>query len=803
MRPIRLKLEGFAGIASGRGKPVIELNLDSIKDSNIVAFAGPNGAGKTTVMDNLHPYRVMPSTPTPFSFYDHLVKGVDGLKELDWEHEGVTYRSVVRMKASGKTKKQEAYLFQNLGGEFKPYQDDTGLTSDGKLDTYDRAVETVMGKPEVFFSTQFSAQGKMPISTMSAGEVKTLMASMLNMGDLRALASKASDVVKGLKPHLAGLQSQAVPLEQKKSAAIGTQLKLAEVHTAIVLAGSKLEDAKTLSREKLSAYSSLKVLADQQEQVIAQRSALLGQIESVAVENAKQLSEFIRKQAADAFQVQTQVDSSKQAVRVAEGAVANAKSKTDEANALVKRESEVIRAASERQALVEQLSGLRLKADNLFLDVNRMNELQSAVSSLKEAFAADRAGGVNLKAVIEAAQLTASLIKEVPCSGHAFAGSCPLLAQARDAETGLKNQTVQLQGFRDRCGTSKAKLETSSLELDRLVEADKQCRSLQILISAVEVKIANAKVLMADGPRIELAKQSLPGLIDALAAAKQDAATASASLALATSAETLLKSSQDEAKLAFKVLLNNEVARLQLALSKLPAIVGDADLATSHHAVAVADRSVNMIESNREILRDQLRDLQASLVGLENVDDQLAALAAQGDAISQEIAHWTLLNRALGNDGIIAMSIDDAGPSISALCNSLLEDCYGGRFVVRLSTQGETATGVLKESFLIHVEDTLRGEQKLLDYMSGGEKVWINECLVRAMALYMAQASGSKFKTLFNDESDGPLDPERKRQFMAMKRAVLERGGYDREYLITQTPELLELCDEVIDVAQL
>ena len=111
MRPIRLKLEGFAGIASGRGKPVIEINLDNIKDASVVAFAGPNGAGKTTVMDNLHPYRVMPSrasapNPNSFSFYDQLVEGVDGLKELDWEHEGVAYRSVIRMKAAGKTKKQ-------------------------------------------------------------------------------------------------------------------------------------------------------------------------------------------------------------------------------------------------------------------------------------------------------------------------------------------------------------------------------------------------------------------------------------------------------------------------------------------------------------------------------------------------------------------------------------------------------------------------------------------------------------------------------------------------------------------------
>lgn len=808
MRPIRLKLEGFAGIASGRGKPVIEINLDNIKDASVVAFAGPNGAGKTTVMDNLHPYRVMPSrasapNPNSFSFYDQLVEGVDGLKELDWEHEGVAYRSVIRMKAAGKTKKQEAYLFQQRDGEFKPYQDDTGLSSDGKADTYDRAVEAVIGKPEVFFSTQFSAQGKLPISTMSAGEVKTLMASMLNMGDLRALATKATDVVKGLKPHLSSLQAQAVPLEQKKASAIGLENKCAEIQAAILIAGARLELEKSSAREKLSKYTALEVLSGQQEQVKAQRSALAGQLASVVEENAKQLTTFVAKQSVDALQVQTQLAASKQAVRVAESAVASAKSKVDEAQTLIKRETGVAAAKREREILTGKLSASRLEADNLFLDANRLSELQSAVASLRDAFTTNRAGGLNLKAIIDAAKVTASLINEVPCRGHSFAGSCQLLAQARSAESGLATQVVQLEGFRDRCSTSKAKLESSSSELDRLVESDKKSRALAVQISALEVGIANAKALMADAPRIELAKVTLPELNQVLAGSQLDLSAAKATLELATTAERVLKTVQGEAVQSFQGLLNNEVSRIQLALTNIPAIVGDGDLKTSGQEVALADQAVALIEANREGLRDQLRDIQSSLTGLDDINDQLAHMAASGDAISQEIAHWTLLNRALGNDGIIAMSIDDAGPSISALCNSLLEDCYGGRFVVRISTQAATATGVLKESFLIHVEDTLRGEQKLLDDMSGGEKVWINECLVRAMALYMTQASGSKFKTLFSDESDGPLDPERKRQFMTMKRAVLERGGYDREYLITQTPELLAMCDAVIDVAQL
>ena len=71
--------------------------------------------------------------------------------------------------------------------------------------------------------------------------------------------------------------------------------------------------------------------------------------------------------------------------------------------------------------------------------------------------------------------------------------------------------------------------------------------------------------------------------------------------------------------------------------------------------------------------------------------------------------------------------------------------------------------------------------------MSGGERTFIDACLTRAIALYLAQNTGRRFDTLFSDEADGPLDPEHKRMFMAMKREVLRLGGYRQEFFITQT----------------
>ena len=98
------------------------------------------------------------------------------------------------------------------------------------------------------------------------------------------------------------------------------------------------------------------------------------------------------------------------------------------------------------------------------------------------------------------------------------------------------------------------------------------------------------------------------------------------------------------------------------------------------------------------------------------------------------------------------------------------------------------------------VHDVQTGESKSVGVTSGGEWVWINECLTRGIALYLAQNSGRRYGTLFSDEADGPLDPERKRMFIAMKREVLRLGGYEREFFVSQTPALVDSAHAVIDL---
>jgi DNA repair protein SbcC/Rad50 len=171
--------------------------------------------------------------------------------------------------------------------------------------------------------------------------------------------------------------------------------------------------------------------------------------------------------------------------------------------------------------------------------------------------------------------------------------------------------------------------------------------------------------------------------------------------------------------------------------------------------------------------------------------------------VQNRLADWLLFARCMSHDGLIALAIEDAGPALSGLANDLLLACYGARFTVAIRTQVETAKGEAREGFDIEVHDSESGDAKSVALMSGGERVWINECLTRAVALYLAQQSGRRCMTLFCDEADGALDADRKRMFMAMKREVLKLGGYEREFFVSQTPELTAMADAVIDLDEM
>jgi DNA repair protein SbcC/Rad50 len=812
MQPLSLRLRGFRGIRDGLGLDELTLDLERLADgAALVAIAGANGRGKSTVMDNLHPYLTMPSRaaqagPGAFSYYDQVCLP-ENEKDLHWAHAGRCYRSqvVIRMNGrAGSRRKTEAYLLMlDDAGTWSP-----AALPDGKVETYARCVEAICGPADTFFTSVFSAQGKRQLSTYRNGEIKALLADLLGQEDIRALGQKAGDTARQLKAALAALRAEGAAfdaerrrLEEDARRWQGADERVKAAQARRQAANEQLEAARTHE-------ASLMALQEQAKAIESRRAQLMEELAGARAVGDRTLQD-LRAQDREATDRLARLDS-----RVAQR-VAQARAQRERLEARIRSlqrvlaDEAVVARAGRRLPLATEVARRREDRVQALRDaVQDLARRRDAVAGLGQRLASlEREAG---QAALQAEDLSRrlALSDRVPCSGIPIQARCPLLSDAREAAAlapSAQQRIRQLAAERD----------SLRLELQALQEAVNLNADAPQSLSRAECQsrraLARQTAYAALAARRAEMGQARAGLVEAedeLAALPpaQDP-SAGTDIAIDTDSESAERQQiiASRTRVAERVSLleaqtQAAIQRLQTTIDALPSPLDAARLA---QARAQVERWQGVLDEAERSHLAAVRDAQAVAAlsaQMEEHGRRRDAAAARTARVEQELANWLLFARCMGNDGLIALAIDDAGPTLSGLVNDLLLACYGPRFTVAIETLQETAKGEQREGFDIRVYDAESGENKSVTAMSGGERVWINECLVRAVALYLAQNTGRRYDTLFSDESDGPLDPDRKRMFMAMKRRVLELGGYTREYFVSQTPELTAMADAVINL---
>lgn len=802
--PLRLTLTGFKGIRSGLGRDTLTLDLESLaEDASLVAIAGGNGRGKSTVMDNLHPYLVMPSRAGAdglgaFSYYDHVYLP-ESQKELVWAHGGRRYKTQLVFRLNGK-RKTEAFLFEKHGSAWAPVSLADGTLTDGKVDTYERAVREILGPEDTFFTSVFSAQGKRPLSAFKNGEIKTLLADLLGLERIRAEGARAAETVRLLKAGLSVVrqeQAQAAEailrLERQTTAPAAADALLVRVQEAKKAAAAHLAEAQGATARAEGKASTAAAHDGRRVELAADRVRALGQHQ----EATRRLMEEQRRIDHRAAGVEQRVQARKRQhaerrahllgqrdglVRTAAmaGKVRWAKVRSAVAARCVEERTARLAAA---QGAVDRAEALRGQV-RLHRQTVEGIEREAGQLALRQADLNNRFG----------------LAALVPCAGLDLQGRCQLLADAREAQTLIPSVDGQLAQLGNRKRQEQEGLASVTAELDQLAGAAERRNRAEQRLEAAQGRLAALHLLEARQGEVDQAAAAMEPLdreLEALGISPAEEAPDEA----AERAEIAAARQRQEADRAdVETALRESLARVDAALQALPPAFDSAQLAAARRSQAGAEEAVRQAEQAELAAvrqHEQAVAVQAQVAAARAVQ---AAADGRAAAIEGELGSWVLLAKCLSNDGVIALDIDDAGPTFSALANDLLLACYGQRFTLEVVTQSATAKGEMREDFDIIVHDGLRGESKSLKLVSGGERVWINECLIRAIALYLGTNTGRRFGTLFSDEADGPLDPDHKRMFMDMKREVLRLGRYAREFYVSQTPELTAMADHVIDL---
>ncbi len=805
MRPLKLTLKNFIGIRSGLGRDEIVINFEELAgDAQLVALVGPNGAGKSTTLDNAHPYRIMPSragsySPGSFSFYDN-VYGSEALKELDFSHGGQVYRSVLSFRMTAKTKKCEAYLMLRTSTGWTPANMGDGTISDGKTDTYDRVLESVMGTPELYFTAAFASQNRRSLSSYTNGEIKGLMSELLGLDAIREMGAKAGTVNKLLKANLEGMRDTLAQVAaneaqlddeiSKRSGAVATnglnlQARLA-ARTAVSTATRQLADVQATENQNAGVemrHSNL--LRDMYAADVRNKAV----IEQVAADKS---NELLRKgQAQGALRREIEANKAE---------IAGLEKQIQQNQALLTHQPEleaVKKDAHEDEAI---LAAARITLAEKVVLADEFLALNTSIVALYERLQSIKQQGIALKAESDILARQAELAGDVPCADTDLQPLCPLLKSAlaaKDQVAGVESLLIQK---RAELASERETYLRMSARRDTMGEPVKDRDQAALAVSVNESACNNNNKILAMEAGINQAAATIDHASAQISRLNEVVRLKGLSLISLEEEHVQFLVVQELRLTTAQSMYDEEHSRVAAEIKLLPPAADTSALATAEESLRLADSNLARIEAAVEDGTARIARHKATIEAIERALLNATTIKATASKLETEIAQWTLLTRALGNDGIIALSIDDAGPTLASLANDLLLSCYGPRFSVSIRTQEANQKGELKETFDIRVFDAETDDEKSVRDMSGGEKIFINECLTRAVALYLTQMSGQRYETLFADESDGALDPDKKRMFMRMKKKVLEIGGYDQEFFISHTPELQEMADVRIDM---
>jgi exonuclease SbcC len=795
MEPHKLTLTNFIGITSGLNTDTITINFEEIP-GELIAIIGPNGKGKTTLLDNMHPFRIMPSrassySPKAFSYYEQCGEGI-AEKELEWTHEGAKYRSKLVIRQTGKTRKTECFLDILANGAWQSL-------GDGRTETYDSLVVGILGTPELFFTSAFAAQERPMLSGYSNSDIKGLLTELLNLEGIRVVGQKAKQhrqrsgesltQLRIERNEYAGLVESKAAQETEHAAAVqgasDANLKMNLLTEALVDARATVQAEAAKAERAAGAEQERDRLTGRKSQMELRRSDMrtdaksqADELKSNAVIEKSELEGKVNRATARRGSLTRSIDGWKQFASLAPQ--------------LVPWGAEELRLTGAISMLKDQLAAIREAAKKHAEWEEEQTKHQRKADVLSSEIA-------NLSDRLDSMNQTAMLINDVPCNDQPnLVSSCLLLQNARDAQDAAVTVVANIDVKKTELKTLGATQALHDKQEPKLLHPESDCQNE---IDVKENELATIRVQLNKREMIEQAAGKLESEEAELIEVEGDISAVQTKL---TNCDSSLETKLESLRQSLTRNLADVDADIEGVAGQL-AVIAVPDAGAEEKAKLDAEDADLAVTAQRSTLERAITSEATVKSRLDVIVERLTGYSEEDPlpAAEDDVAQWKLLERAFGNDGIIALSIDDAGPTIAGLCNDLLLACFGPRFTVAIETETETASNKHKETFDIRVFDAKDDTVKSAGVMSGGQRIWINEALTRSLALFQAQNSGNQYGCLFSDESDGALDAEKKLEFVAMKRQVIRIGGYEREYFISHSESVWGLADSVIDMGKL
>lgn len=800
--------------------------------AGLIAFVGENGAGKTTMLEApfAGTFRQFPSRDKDLLNY---VTATDGFIENTFEFEGQgLFRS--RLNLDGPHRKAEGILSRILPDGTQ------AILNDGKVSTFDAEVAKVLPPMELMLASVFAAQNRAgSFSVLDRKGRRELFGRLLGLEHMQTMAERASSAARLVQAEIdkltvlrdvlvrdsgetveQDLEQRAQQLQASRGQIEAQRVELQRTIAAVETTLSSLQDVA-------SKYAAARAHADRLDVEIAtsttQRQAALKALTAQADGAASERASLLRATATAVSVLRQQIADTSGLAEDLRGIEAALAAILKDADERIGNNEKILNDAEAIQAAVTAIDQADRAISRLRIRTNELQDKKDVVTR-REQIQQNALHDVALaEQHLEAARRDAAGLKAALFGENC--APCPLMTGAVDAKMAAE---AKIPGLVERCAARAAiEREIEMIRAERTA-LDRELSSVG-LEQAEHARNRNTFKSAADrAQNLAVAQERITTLqqkkVDAeVDAARQRDEARQREGARLRDLETRVvlreKEGQDqsaalEARLAARHMeLTATVERLaetiQLSTLERAAIGGlladSADAsrqATEQGALlAIRRREWDSTTAQLATVQAQVAELSSRRETLRVKRQELDATTACLDLLHTDLIEWTVLNKALGRDGLQAIEIDEAGPAVSKFTNDLLDAAYGpGAYLVDLVTQeakrekGKDGS-TMKDVFEAKVWVKGSSDARDISDLSGGEQVIVEEGLKSGISLLVNQKNQHPIRTCWRDETTGALNADNALHYMAMLRKLHELGGFHQTIFITHNEDAALLAD--------
>ncbi len=153
---------------------------------------------------------------------------------------------------------------------------------------------------------------------------------------------------------------------------------------------------------------------------------------------------------------------------------------------------------------------------------------------------------------------------------------------------------------------------------------------------------------------------------------------------------------------------------------------------------------------------------------------------------------------AFGKNGVQAMIIEEAIPSIQDEANRILERMTESQVTVSLETQRLNQAGAVNETLDIQIAD--QTSTRRYEMFSGGEAFRVNFALRIAISRLLARRAGARLQTLVIDEGFGSQDGKGRERLVEALNSI--RDDFSTIVVMTHMDDLKDSFPQRVDIVK-